>query len=96
MRANLPFVNVNLTRELEELVQSKVRSGLYNNQSEVVREALRLMAEQDRLREAHTASLRMAVAEGLAQAERGELEDADEVFAELRALLRERRSRKNA
>ena len=87
MRASLPVVNVNLTRELEELVQSKVRSGLYKNQSEVVREALRLMAEQDRLREAHLAQLRAAVSDGLAQADRGELE-------ELRALLRERRSRK--
>ncbi len=43
-------MNVNLTPELEELIHSKVRSGLYNNQSEVVREALRLLAEQDRLR----------------------------------------------
>jgi antitoxin ParD1/3/4 len=96
MRASLPFVNVNLTRELEELVQSKVRSGLYNNQSEVVREALRLMAERDRLREAQLVKLRAAVAEGIAQADRSELEDADEVFEELRALLRERRARKSA
>lgn len=94
MRASLALVNVNLTRELEELVQSKVRSGLYNNQSEVVREALRLMAEQDRLREAHLAQLRAAVADGLAQADRGELEDGPTVLEELRALLRERRSRK--
>ena len=47
-------MNVNLTPELEVLIQRKVESGLYNNQSEVVREALRLMAEQDRLREART------------------------------------------
>ena len=38
-------MNVNLTPELEALVQSKVASGLYNNQSEVVREALRLLEE---------------------------------------------------
>ena len=53
-------MNVNLTPELEELVQKKVASGLYNNQSEVVREALRLLAEQDRLREAHLKQLRGA------------------------------------
>ncbi|TAJ19136.1 MAG: type II toxin-antitoxin system ParD family antitoxin, partial [Planctomycetota bacterium] len=46
-------MNVNLTRELEQLVHRKVQSGLYNNQSEVIREALRLLAEQDRVREAH-------------------------------------------
>ncbi|MCP4006553.1 MAG: type II toxin-antitoxin system ParD family antitoxin [bacterium] len=40
-------MNVSLTPELEELVQGKVASGLYNSNSEVVREALRLMAKRD-------------------------------------------------
>lgn len=60
-------MNVNLTPELEGLVRRKVDEGLYNNQSEVVREALRLLAEQDRLREAHLVGLQSALAEGLAQ-----------------------------
>lgn len=87
-------MNVNLTPELEALVQRKVASGLYNNQSEVVREALRLMAEQDRLREAHTADLRRALAEGLRQADRGELFDGPKVVADLRKALRRRASPK--
>jgi putative addiction module CopG family antidote len=41
-------MNVSLTRRLEAFVRSKVASGLYNNASEVVREALRLLAERDR------------------------------------------------
>lgn len=45
-------MNVNLTPQLEELVRSKVASGLYTSASEVVREALRLMEAEDRLREA--------------------------------------------
>jgi antitoxin ParD1/3/4 len=45
-------MNVNLTPQLEELVRSKVASGLYTSASEVVRDALRLMEEKDRLREA--------------------------------------------
>ena len=84
-------MNVNLTPELEQLVQEKVRSGLYNNQSEVVREALRLLADQDRVREAHLESLRVALAEGLAQADRGQLLDGPEVVAELQEFLRMRR-----
>jgi putative addiction module CopG family antidote len=36
-------MNVSLTPELERLVREKVASGLYNNASEVVREALRAM-----------------------------------------------------
>jgi antitoxin ParD1/3/4 len=85
-------VNVNLTPELEALVQRKVASGLYNNQSEVVREALRLLAEQDRLREAHADKLRAALAAGLAQADRGELIDGPKAIDDVRKLLRKRRS----
>lgn len=84
-------MNVNLTPELERLVQEKVASGLYNNQSEVVREALRLLVEQDRLREAHLERLRTALVEGLAQADRGDLHEGKAVVDELRTSLRSKR-----
>lgn len=58
-------MNVNLTPQLEELVRSKVASGLYTSASEVVREALRLMDEQDQLRVAKLKQLRSDVAQGL-------------------------------
>jgi antitoxin ParD1/3/4 len=58
-------MNINLTPQLEELVRSKVASGLYTSASEVVREALRLMDEQDRLREAKLEQLRSDVRRGL-------------------------------
>lgn len=41
-------MNVNLTPQLEALIKQKVQTGMYNNASEVVREALRLMALRDR------------------------------------------------
>ena len=34
-------MNVSLTDELEAVIEKKVKSGLYNNASEVVRDALR-------------------------------------------------------
>jgi Arc/MetJ-type ribon-helix-helix transcriptional regulator len=34
-------MNISLTKELERVVDEKVNSGLYNNASEVVRDALR-------------------------------------------------------
>ena len=37
----LAEMNVSLTNELEALIEDKVKSGLYNNASEVVRDALR-------------------------------------------------------
>jgi antitoxin ParD1/3/4 len=43
----LAAVQINLTPELDRLVEEKVASGLYENQSEVVREALRLLFERE-------------------------------------------------
>ena len=60
-------MNVSLTPYLEAMIQQKVQSGRYNNASEVVREALRLMEERD-------ASQRLAAAidVGVQEIERGE------------------------
>lgn len=60
-------MNVSLTPQLEAMVREKVASGRYNNSSEVVREALRLMEEQDELDR-----LRAAIAVGQEQIRRGE------------------------
>lgn len=43
-------MNVSLTPELERWVREKVDSGLYGSASEVVREALRLLALQEQTR----------------------------------------------
>ncbi len=45
-------------------MREKVGTGLYNNASEVVREALRLMQEHDRIGRAKLERLRDALAEG--------------------------------
>jgi antitoxin ParD1/3/4 len=58
-------MNINLTPQLEEMVRRKVDSGLYNSASEVVREALRLMEEQDRVRAVKLEQLRQDVRAGL-------------------------------
>ena len=39
-RVNLEDMNVSLTDELKTVIEEKVKSGLYNNASEVVRDAL--------------------------------------------------------
>jgi antitoxin ParD1/3/4 len=58
-------MNFNLTPQLEELVRSKVASGMYTSASELVREALRFVDEQDRLRAAKLAQLRDDIRQGL-------------------------------
>ena len=58
-------MNVSLAPELEKFIAKKIETGLYNSASEVVREALRLMAEKDALVEAKLEGLRAAIQEGL-------------------------------
>ena len=40
-------MNVSLTAAIEDFIRRKVASGLYNNASEVVREALRMLIERE-------------------------------------------------
>ena len=61
-------MNVSLTPQLEAMIRQRVESGRYNNASEVVREALRLLEEHERVQH-----LRSLLAVGLEQAHRGEL-----------------------
>ncbi len=59
-------MNINLTPQLEEFVQQKVATGHYNNASEVLREALRLLIQQEDERTARLAWLRAAIQQGSA------------------------------
>ena len=58
-------MNISLTKELEELVQMKVKSGLYTSASEVIREALRLLQEQDKIQEMKLETLRAEIQKGM-------------------------------
>ena len=64
-------MNVSLTNELNELVREKVDSGLYNSASEVIRAALRLMAERDRLDAIREDEFRKAVSKGIVDLDAG-------------------------
>lgn len=66
-------MNVSLTPELVKLVQAKVASGLYNNASEVIRDALRQFdSVGEVIFELKKEKLRQALQPGLAQYDRGE------------------------
>jgi antitoxin ParD1/3/4 len=80
-------MNVHLTPELEQLVQSKVKSGRYNSASEVVREALRLLEQRDEVFTLRKDEIRKQIEEGWHSAKRGEFVDGDEVFNRIDAEL---------
>ncbi len=67
-------MHVSLTPTLEDVVKCKVASGLYNNASEVIRDALRRMDQYDEfLYLTKLNHLRNAVEQGAIQAENQEL-----------------------
>ena len=57
-------ITISLTPTLEKFVQDKVASGLYNSVSEVIREALRMMASKDRLSQERIVQLNKEIEEG--------------------------------
>jgi antitoxin ParD1/3/4 len=58
-------MNISLTPHLEEMIRAKIASGSYNSASEVVREALRLLEEEDQFRALKLQRLREDIREGL-------------------------------
>ena len=60
----MPTRNVNLTDELDRFVARKVKSGRYENASEVVRAGLRTLEREEQRHEAKLAALRAAIDEG--------------------------------
>ena len=89
-------MNVHLTPELEQLVQSKVKSGRYHSAAEVVREALQLLEQRDELLILHKEDIRKQIEEGWLSAKRGDVVDGDEVFDRIEGELEdlERSTRK--
>jgi antitoxin ParD1/3/4 len=79
-------MNVSLTPELEQFVQSRVASGRYQTASEVIREGLRLLEEREEARETALRELRTKLRRAIEQADRGEFLDGEMVFEEIRKL----------
>ena len=70
-----------LGSHFETFVQNQLASGRYNNASEVVRDALRLLEEHER----RLAALDASIARGLADVEAARVRPVAEVFDELEA-----------
>lgn len=89
-------MNVSLTPELENLVQEKVKSGNYNSASEVIREALRLLKEQDQLREIRREEVRREVMKGVEQIKNGEFTTYNSAEEMAESIISRAKSKKEA
>lgn len=69
-----------LGKHFEEFVEAQLATGRYNNASEVVQDALRLMED----REQRLAALDAAIERGMADIGAGRVHDAEDVFVELK------------
>ena len=79
----MPTRNVNLTPELDRFVHSRIKTGRYENASEVVRAALRTLEREEQEHEAKLTALREAIVEG----EQSGIARGD-VFAQVRRKLK--------
>lgn len=77
--------SVALSPHFEHFIREQVESGRYNNASEVVRAALRLLEDQQQQASLKLDALRAAIATGLSS---GPGVPADEVFDRLEAKYR--------
>jgi antitoxin ParD1/3/4 len=77
-------MNVNLGTVFDKFIGELLKSGMYQSQSEVVREGLRLLKEREELKNIRLAELRREIARGSEQADRGEFVDGQTAFAEIR------------
>ncbi len=91
-------MNVSLTDEQVRFIQQRVKTGRYRTAAEVVREALRILMQQESAeRREFTAwreEVRRKIDAGLDQAERGQLVDGERAFARLKKRLGTRRKRR--
>jgi antitoxin ParD1/3/4 len=89
----MPTQNVNITDVQAEFIRSCVEAGDYNNASELVREALRLLKAQKDEQQARVAYLRAELQEAYDARERGEYIDlySKEDIRALREQMRQKR-----
>ena len=67
----MPTRNINLTEHFDHFVERQVSSGRYSNASEIVRDALRLLEEQEKERRAKLTALRQAAKQGFDEIDQG-------------------------
>ncbi|MBT9316112.1 type II toxin-antitoxin system ParD family antitoxin [Leptothoe spongobia] len=84
-------MNITLTPELEQFVQTQIDSGKYASATEVLLAGVALLKEIDRVYKGRFEELRQKVLDGVDAADRGDVIDSETVFENLQAKLEQKR-----
>lgn len=84
------FMNVRLTPQQEEFVNKQVEEGRYPSASEVIREGLRLLVDEEKRK----TDVRSKVALGLEQVRNGQVVDGEEAVKRVLEELRKPKARR--
>lgn len=79
-------MNITITGELEELINEQLKSGLFDSPNQVIREGLRLLREQNQLREIRREELRREIQKGVDAIKEGRFKtynSADEMIEDV-------------
>ena len=82
----MPIRNVVLTERQEELIETLVKSGRYQNASEVLRDGLRLVELREAEEEGKLKALRTAARVGVGALDRGDFKEFESI-QDLQAYL---------
>lgn len=80
------FMSITLSPEQERFIQEKLNSGQYQNAEQIIHEAFQLLEKWEQYQQ-WTKETREKVQVGLAELERGEGMDSEEVIAQMRSSL---------
>ena len=88
MKKSATQLNISVTQKMAGMVRDKVKSGMYNSVSEVVRESLRLFEEQEMIKEMKLKELKRLIQEGDDDIKAGRVSEwnKEEFLKEARAL----------
>ena len=80
-------MSLQITPDVVELIQGKLKSGGYGSESDILREALALLEERDEMMLIRKDEIRKQVAEGVASLRAGQGVDGEAVFDRIEAEL---------
>jgi antitoxin ParD1/3/4 len=85
-------MNIELTPELEQIIQQQVDSGHYKSVDEVIYAGIKLLDQVEKTYQGRYEELRQEVLRGIEASNRGEVIDRKVVFQNLQAKLNDKKA----